>query len=481
MTSHYPRATLLQRRTKIIATVGPASREPALLEELIRAGVNAFRLTLTHDDHSEHRLTYDRLRAAAAAVGDPVAVIGDLCGPKMRVGRFSGGRVALTPGERVTVTTRNVLGGPKLIPSQYPGLAADVQPGDRILCDDGMIEMRVDALRETEVDCTVVHGGTLRDRKGMNLPGVAISSPALTDQDRDDARFALDLGVDYLALSFVRRSQDVEDLRALVREAGPPTPIIAKIEKPEALDAMDEIIDAADGLMVARGDLGVELAPEAVPIVQQDLVTRARQKQKPVIIATQMLESMMEHPRPTRAEVSDVSHAVFSGADAVMLSGETAAGAHPLRSVEMMDRVARQAEGWLWVEGAFRTLTQHEQERPAPLPVLIAVARSTAQLSRDLRVRSVVVRTADGTSAAAVSSTRPAAPVVVLAADAGLCRRLNLLWGVVPRQVTAEEFEQPEGVARRVVQEMGLAQSGQVVLLLCGFGKQEPAITVLTV
>src|SRR5262249_6323909 len=258
--------------------------------DVLRTGVTVFRLNLSHDDHSEHRLTYDRLRAAAAAVGDPVAVLADLCGPKMRVGRFSGGRVALAPGERVTVTTRNVLGGPKLIPSQYAGLAADVQPGDRIRCDDGMIEMRVDALRETEVDCTVVHGGTLRDRKGMNLPGVAISSPALTDKDRDDARFALELGVDYLALSFVRRPQDVEDLRALVREAGRPTPIVAKIEKPEALDAMDEIIDAADGLMVARGDLGVELAPEAVPIVQQDLVTRARQKQKPVIIATQMLE-----------------------------------------------------------------------------------------------------------------------------------------------------------------------------------------------
>jgi pyruvate kinase len=310
---------------------------------------------------------------------------------------------------------------------------------------------------------------------------VAVSAPALTPQDRLDAAFALELGVDYLALSFVRRPDEVQGLRALVQAAGRPTPIIAKIEKPEALDAIDEILEAADGLMVARGDLGVELAPEAVPIVQQDLVVRARLKNKPVIIATQMLESMVEHPRPTRAEVSDVSQAVFSGADALMLSAETASGAYPVQAVAMMDRVARQTESWQWLEGAFGSITAGQQEATPPLPLREAVARSTAQLSRDLKVRAVAVHTLDGTSGAVVSATRPAAPVVALTPDAALCRRLNLLWGVVPRQVTVAALDDPHAAARRAVQELGLAQPGQVILWLAGFGRHEPTITVLHV
>src|SRR5262249_5589717 len=291
-----------------------------------------------------------------------------------------------------------------------------------------------------------------------------------TDKDRDDARFALGLGVDLLALSFVRRAGDVEDLKALVASSGRPTPIIAKIEKPEALACIDEILDAADGIMVARGDLGVELPPEAVPIAQQELVVRARHKNKPVIVATQMLESMVSNPRPTRAEVSDVSHAVFSGADAVMLSAETSVGAYPLQAVRMMDHVARQVEGWQWQEGAFRWLTRAESEPTAPLPLRQAVARSTAQLSRDLRVRSVVVRTRSGISATVVSATRPAAPVVALATDAAVCRRLNLLWGVIPRLVDAADFEHPQAIARRQVRELGLAGPGDFILLLAGFG-----------
>jgi pyruvate kinase len=406
-------------------------------------------------------------------------VLADLCGPKMRVGHFAGGRAVLAAGERVTITTRPVEGGPGLVPSQYAALADDVRPGDRILCDDGMIELRVESVTGTEVACLVVSGGTLKDHKGMNLPGVSVSAPALTDKDRDDARFALELGVDYLALSFVRRPQDVADLQELVRGLGHGTPVIAKIEKPEALDAIDEILEAADGLMVARGDLGVELPPESVPIVQQDLVERARLAGKPVIVATQMLESMVEHPRPTRAEVSDVSHAVFSGADAVMLSAETAAGAWPVRAVEMMDRVARQVEGWQWLEGAFGSLTERQRERRPPLPLRLAVAQAVAHLSRDLRVRAIVVRTLAGTSAAVVSGTRPAAPVLALTKDPAVCRRLSLLWGVVPRLIDAFEFEHIFGVARHSARELGLAGPGECVLLLSGFGKGEPTVTVL--
>jgi pyruvate kinase len=341
--------------------------------------------------------------------------------------------------------------------------------------------LHVENVSGSEVACIVTAGGVVKDRKGMNLPGVLVSSPALTDKDREDARFALDLGVDFLALSFVRRPRDVLELKELIASAGATTPVIAKIEKPEALDALDEILDAADGLMVARGDLGVELAPEAVPIVQQDLVRRARQKNKPIIVATQMLESMVDHPRPTRAEVSDVSNAVFAGADAVMLSAETAVGAYPVKAVEMMDRVARQVEGWQWIEGAFRSITEGERERPAPLPLREAVARSTAQLSRDLQVRAVVVRTQKGTSACVVSATRPAAPIIALTMDARVCRRLNLLWGVIPHRIEPSEFDRPQAVARRLACELNLAQEGQTILLLAGFGKGEPMITVLPI
>lgn len=482
-TSHPHRGNVLQRRTKIVATIGPSSREPAVLEELIRAGANVFRLNFAYGDHAEHRQTFFEVRDAAAALGTSVAILADLCGPKMRVGRFSGGKITLAPRQQVTVTARDVLGGLGVIPSQYAGLANDVRPGDRILCDDGMIELRVDALAGTEVDCTVMHGGVLKDHKGLNLPGVAISAPALSEKDRDDTRFALDLGVDYLALSFVRSPQDIEDLRAVIKEAGKPTPVIAKIEKPEALDAIDEILDTADGLMVARGDLGVELAPESVPIVQQDLVTRARDKNKPVIIATQMLESMIDHPRPTRAEVSDISHAVLSGADAVMLSAETASGAYPVKAVEMMERVARQSENWQILEGTFGSFVEPAQHQPpaATLSLRASVARATAQLSRDLKVGAVVVRTLGGASAAMLSATRPIAPVVALTLDEAACRRLNLYWGVIPRHIDATEYEQPEDTARRVVQELGLAQPGQAILLLAGFATHEPAITVVYV
>ncbi len=472
---------LHRRRTKIVATIGPASRDPAVLESLLRAGVNVFRLNLSHGDHAGHRANFENIQTVSAAVGEPVAVLADLCGPKIRVGRFAGGCITLAKGQTVTVTTRNVVGEAGLIPSQYTALAEDVRCGDRILLDDGMLELHVESVAGSEIACTVTTGGILKDRKGMNLPGVLVSSPALTDKDREDAHFALDLGVDFLALSFVRHPRDVADLKALVGAAGATTPIIAKIEKPEALDAIDEILDAADGLMVARGDLGVELAPEAVPIVQHDLVQRARHCHKPIIVATQMLESMIEHPRPTRAEVSDVSHAVFAGADAVMLSAETASGAYPIKAVEMMDRVARQVEGWQWIEGAFRSITEGERERPAPLPLREAVARSTAQLSRDLRVRAVVVRTQHGTSAEVVAATRPSAPILALTMDPCVYRRMNLLWGVIPRLIDASEFAHPQEVARRHACELELADEGQTILLLAGFGGGEPMITVLPV
>jgi pyruvate kinase len=405
-------------------------------------------------------------------------VLADLCGPKIRVGRFAQGRIELADGDRVTVTTRDVPGEPGLIPSQYEALAHDVRPGDRILLDDGLLELRVEGVDGTEITCRVVHGGVLKDRKGMNLPGVDVSAPSMTEKDHEDARFVLDLGVDFVALSFVRRAADVEELRELI-SAQNPAHVIAKIEMPEALEAIDEILDVSDGIMVARGDLGVELPPEMVPIAQRRLVNAARSQNKPAIVATQMLESMIEHPRPTRAEVSDVSTAVFSGADAVMLSAETASGRYPVQAVEMMDRVARQVEACLWEEGAFGTIALREDEE-RPIPLHEAIARSTAQLSRDLRVRSILVLSRSGATAGMVAAARPAAPVLAASTEPRICARMSLLWGVISVLVDEAEYQQPTALARRLARELGLGEAGDFILTVQGF-KQPPEDTAPTI
>ena len=472
-----------RRRTKIVATVGPACQSPEMIRALIRAGVNMFRLNFSHGSHEDHAVVYHRIREEARQFSDPVAILADLCGPKIRVGKFANDSIVLVEGQTVIVTTRDVLGEPGLIPSRYTDLARDVRSGDRILIDDGNLELRVEAIAGTEITCTVVTGGVLKNRKGMNLPGVAVSSPALTAQDRLDAAFALELGVDFLALSFVRKPADLADLKQLIADRRMRTPIIAKIEKPEALTCLDEILDTADGLMVARGDLGVEMAPERVPLAQREMLIKARRACKPVIVATQMLESMITNPRPTRAEVSDVSTAVFGGADAVMLSAETAAGAYPVKAVEMMDRVARQVEQHQLADGGFTDLTQGDDEESLSpsLALYQALARSTAQISRDLAVRAVCVRTTKGTSAAVVSATRPSAPIIALTHNETVARRLALCWGAVPRVISVDEFENPKQAARDQALAMNLCCEGQYLLLLTGFGKSEPSLTVVPV
>ena len=472
------------RRTRIVATVGPASREPEKLEALLEAGVNVFRLNMSHGTHEQHREVIGRVRGISARLGRHVTLLGDLCGPKIRVGHFAGGEMTLVSGQKVTVTTRDVPGGDGLIPSQYAALANDVRAGNRILLDDGLLELRVERVEGTEVGCVVVHGGRLKDKKGMNLPGVPLSTPALTQRDRQDARFLLAEGIDWLALSFVRRPADIADLRKEIESAGQSTPIIAKIEKPEAVEALAGILEAADGVMVARGDLGVEMPLENVPIIQADLVEQARHAAKPVIVATQMLESMVTQPRPTRAEASDVSTAVMSGADAVMLSAETASGSFPLEAVKTMDRIARKVEAWQSLETHFQQSERDQDshaaaDRDLPLRLRRAVAKSTAQLCKDLRVRAVLVRSKGGTSAAQVSSYRPSAPIVALTTDARVARRMNLLWGVIPRVITAEEFEKPKTTARQQADALGLVEPGQQLLLLSGLGKQEPSLTAL--
>ncbi len=475
---------LINRRTKIIATLGPSSSDSDTIERLIRSGASIFRLNMSHGSHEGHRERYLKVRAAAEKLDRPVAVLADLCGPKIRVGCFEKGRIVLATGEDVTVTTRDVTGGPHLIPSQYSALAGDVKPGDRILLDDGNIELSVQSVAGTEIGCRVVADGVLSDHKGMNLPGVSVSAPSLTPQDITDARFALSLGVDFLALSFVRRAADVESLRELVVASDCPAAIVAKIEKPEALENIDSILKVADAIMVARGDLGVELPPQAVPAAQDQLIDLARAHRKPVIVATQMLESMIEHSRPTRAEVTDVANAVRCGADALMLSAETASGRHPVEAVRIMDGIARQTEGYLWRQSAFGSLSRKPDAAP-PMAIEDALSESVAHLSRNLRARAITVISTKGRSVAVMSSSRPAAPIVAICPDRRSGCIAALLWGVIPVVKQQMEERDSNSIARQTALDLGLAEPGQIVLLVGGFSsdptRNSPSVTIVTV
>ena len=475
---------LKRRRTRIVATIGPASREPAVLRQLMQAGLDVVRMNFSHGTHEEHRAAYQAVRAAAAEAGRPVAVLADLCGPKIRVGLFPGGPVTLVEGRELTITTRQVPGTAELICSQYEALASDVRAGDRILLDDGAMELKVLSVAGTEIRARVVVGGVLKDKKGMNMPGVAVSAPALTEKDRKDAAFALSLGVDWIALSFVQKTEDVLELRRLITAAGGQARIIAKIEKPEALAAIDGILGASDGIMVARGDLGVELPLQQVPIAQDQLISLARAQRKPVIVATQMLESMITAPRPTRAEVSDVAGAVRAGADAVMLSAETAAGRYPVQAVQTMDLICRQREAWEWQQGAFKAFAQ------ADLPdgqctIEDAVTAATAQLSRDLLVRAIIVGPGQDQAVAVMSAMRPGSPIVALTLEAAASQRDALRWGVLPVTLPAGQGRDLRQWANQVATEHGLAGSGQRVLLVSGFSadpaQHAPSVTVVTV
>ncbi len=474
---------LKNRRTKIIATLGPSSDSPETIKKLILSGANVFRLNMSHGDHNFHKTTYTHIRNVSADIGKTVGILADLCGPKIRTGKFHAGQINLENNTHVVVTTRDIVGEPGLIPSQYTALADDVKKNDRILLNDGNLELRVESIAGTEITCTVIHGGILKNHKGINLPGVDVSAPSLTEKDIIDARFALDLGVDFLALSFVRCASDINDLRKLINESNHDASIIAKIEKPEALTDFENILDSTDAIMVARGDLGVELNPEQVPVAQSQLIESARNKFKPVIVATQMLESMIENARPTRAEVTDISHAVSLGTDAVMLSAESAAGAFPVESVEMMDRIIRQTESYLWSIKAYDS-GLNTTEHP-PIPIWEAVANATNDLARDMMVRAVIVISQSGMSAVSMSSARPSAPIIAVTSDELICQKMNLMWSIIPVLTEDAGKSNPNELAKRIAREHKLAESGQTILLVRGFHRETdknlPSVTVLTI
>lgn len=445
------------QRVKILATIGPASRAPERLAALLRAGVGGVRLNMSHGTHDEHAAVADAVRRLAAEQGRHVAILLDLQGPKIRTGSLQGGAITLRADATFTITTRAVLGDERAVSTTYGDLPRDVRADDRILVDDGLLELRVAEVTATDVTCCVVHGGVLREHKGINLPGVAVSAPALTAKDLDDLAFGLARRVDYVALSFVRHASDVALLKQRLAEAGSSAGVIAKLEKPEALDDLTAILRIADGVMIARGDLGVELPLEQVPLWQKQIIRQANEAGVLVITATQMLESMTINPRPTRAEVSDVANAVLDGTDVVMLSGETAAGAYPVEAVETMARIVREAEC------TFPSVHRPDQPRGHAE----ALAHAAASLAANTSLCAIAVFTQSGLSARLVARERPAVPILAFSDDPLVCRRLALWWGVIPIHV-----------AFRPSAEEQLAALGQA-MLAGGYGRPGDTVAIM--
>lgn len=470
------------RRTKIIATLGPASSSSAMIERLLDAGVDLVRLNMSHGDHATHRETVQRVRHAARASGRHIGILVDLCGPKIRVGRFENGSVELAAGRTVTVTTRKLLGRDGLICSQYRSLHNDVKPGERILLDDGKLALRVLRVSGTEIACKVMEGGVLSDNKGMNLPNSQLSASALTAKDRKDVQLAVELGVDFVALSFVRSAKDVQQLVRYLKRLGAGIPVVSKIERPEAIDNIDAIMRASYSIMIARGDLGIELPAEKVPLIQRDLIRRARQHGVPVIVATQMLESMISNSQATRAEVTDVAGAALLSADAAMLSGETAAGKYPLQAVQMMDRILREVEASQWREGRFAA--EPISDRGHKLHrIRESMAHAAVQLTNDLEVDAIIVPTHTGTTVRIMAAHRPLPPAVGACSDERVCRRMSLHWGIVPARIEAAESKNWRLICQNIAAQSHLGKAGHEVLLVSGFNddpqKNEPVLKLL--
>ncbi len=450
------------RHSKIVCTIGPATRTPRMIRKLLEAGMDVARLNFSHGSHEEHGQNIVMLREAAVALKKPLAILADLQGPKIRTGALAGGtKVLLRAGQKFTITTAKVLGDSTRVSTIFRPLPHEVKPKDRILLADGLIELHVEKVKGQEVICQVANGGLLGEHKGINLPGVKLHVPALTEKDRVDLRFAMKHGADYIAVSFIRRPEDVLLAKSLIKRAGRDTPVIAKLEKPEAIENLEAILTVTDAVMVARGDLGVEMNPEQVPVVQKNIITRAREFRRPVITATQMLESMTENPRPTRAEASDVANAIFDGTDAVMLSAETATGKYPVEAVGMMARIIQVAEGSI-----------REYPRPATqerLKIPETVAELVCHASRELHMRLIAVFTHSGFTARLVSRYRPFVPIVAFSPDAVIRRRMALIWGVTSRSIA--DISKIEGLAtiaeKRLLEER-FVKKGDVIGIVAG-------------
>jgi pyruvate kinase len=456
----------VMRRTKIVATLGPASSSPEMIRQLVNAGMDVARLNFSHGSYDDHARTVATLRKISDELDTPVTILQDLQGPKIRVGRLPRDEVTLTPGAEVSLVPVDQFSDQAdTIPIDYPHLADEAKPGMQVLLADGEFELETIKVDGPAVRCRVVEGGALKSRKGVNFPNLHLRLPSLTDKDKQDLDFGLAQNVDVISLSFVRSAADVRALKEILVKKRLLKPVIAKIEKPQAIEHLEEIVQEAHGIMVARGDLGVEMAPEKVPMLQKRIIEMCNRKGRPVITATQMLESMIHEPRPTRAEASDVANAIVDGTDAVMLSGETAVGAHPVKAVEMMARIAREVEER--IEFKSYPPEDHTQTK--------AISEAVRTIEAVLRPRCIVVMTTSGYTAAKVAAGRPRAAVLAVTTSIQVYHMLNLVWGLKPLLVDqkASSFEELIALAETTLRNRGLISGGDTMLVLGGIPTME--------
>jgi len=467
----------MPRKTKIVATIGPASETRPMLEKLVEAGMNVARLNFSHGNYEKHGEVIRTIRSISRIMNRPVGILLDLQGPKIRVGKLEGGLpVRLKRNAPFAITSRPLIGSAEIVSTTYPNLAADVGKNDTILLDDGLIRLQVLGVEADTVHCRVVNGGHLGENKGINLPGVSVSAPSLTEKDQRDVNFGIQNGVDYFALSFVRRAEDLHSIRSIMQKKGVSIPVIAKIEKPEAVENLSAILEEADGVMVARGDLGVEMQPELVPTIQKQIIDSARRQNKPVITATQMLETMSVNPIPTRAEASDVANAIFDGTDAVMLSGETASGRFPVKALRMMAKIADQAEN--------SPFMRYNIPFEADLSDLVthAVARSAVSILHEIKARCIVAFSVSGKTSKQISKQRPKAPVFAFTSRKEIYNRLALVWGVTPMYIPdISDAKRLVESSERLLLEKKRVQKGDLIVIVIGLGLKEGSTNMIKV
>lgn len=455
----------MMRKTKIVCTIGPASESLDMLTKLIASGLNVARLNFSHGDYEEHGNRIKRIRQACKELNKTVAILLDTKGPEIRTGRLKEKDIQLVQGEQITLTTEQIVGDKDRVSVSYRDLPNDVKAGSRILIDDGLIELVVDRVAGTEIECTIINGGRLSSNKGVNVPGVQVSLPGITEKDANDIIFGIEQGVDFIAASFVRKASDVLEIRQLLEShQASHIQIISKIENQEGVDNLDEIIEVSDGLMVARGDLGVEIPPEQVPLVQKMMIEKCNIAGKPVITATQMLDSMERNPRPTRAEASDVANAIFDGTDAIMLSGETAAGKYPVEAVQTMSRIAKRAESALPYKEIFKKQSSIQQRT-----ITEAISQSVASSAHDLNAEAIITSTDSGYTARMISKYRPKSPIIAVTPNESVMRCLSLVWGVHPIQsVDAQTTDEMFAIAVESGVKTGLVKLGDLVVITAG-------------
>ncbi|MBQ8596837.1 MAG: pyruvate kinase [Lachnospiraceae bacterium] len=452
------------RKTKIICTIGPSSESEERLKELMLAGMDVARFNFSHGSHEEHKRKYDRMIKVSNELGLPVAALLDTKGPEIRLKEIDGGRCELTAGQKFILTTEEVLGNSEKVSITYKNLKDDISEGTTILIDDGLIEMVVDEITETDIVCTVVNGGPISNHKGVNVPGAILSMPYISDVDRSDIMFGCDMGFDYLAASFARCKEDILEVRKIIDELGSHMKIIAKIENMQGIHNLEEILSVSDGIMVARGDLGVEIPMEEVPVVQKKMIKMAEAQGKHVITATQMLESMIKNPRPTRAETTDIANAIYDGTTAIMLSGETAAGAYPVEAVKTMARIAERTEQAIDYNSRMKR-REHIEE----FDITTAISHATCTTAMDLNAAAIITVTLSGFTAGMIARYKPTCPIIACSVSPRICRQMNLAWGVTPIWIARESTtDDLFDVAVRAAEEAGYIKKGDTVVLTAG-------------